>query len=102
VTPAPAVARIDWTKAAARVSFAVMDQTNRKSAAPASLALDAGLTLAVFLFFTRILRPHVPSNDPVNILLWAAVSASCLTAVFWLCLQMFRAVLRMQRAERKK
>jgi hypothetical protein len=79
-----------------------MDQPVRKSATPASRALDAGLTLAVFLLFTRILLSHVPSNDPVNIWLWAAVGASCLTAVFWLCLQMFRAVLRMQRATRKE
>ena len=93
---------IDWTKTAGRVSFAVMDQTDRRSATPASRALDAGLTLLAFLLFTRILRPHVPSNDPVYMWLWAAVGASCLTAVFWLCLQMFRAVLESQRAERKK
>ena len=79
-----------------------MNQPDRKSATPASLALDAGLTLGAFLLFTRILLSHVPSNDPVNIWLWAIVGASCLTAVFWLCLQMFRAVLRMQRAVAKK
>jgi hypothetical protein len=94
--------RIDWTNPARRVSFAAMNQPDQKAASPASRALDAGLTLGAFLFFTWILRSHVPSNDPVNVWLWAAVSASCLTAVFWLCLQMFRAVLRMQRGEHKK
>jgi hypothetical protein len=79
-----------------------MDQPDRKSTTSASLALDAGLTLGVFVLFTRILLSHVPSSDPFNIALWAAVGASCLTAVFWLCLQMFRAVVRMQRASGRK
>jgi heme exporter protein D len=61
-----------------------------------AIALDALLTLAVFVFFTWILRSHVPSNDPLYIWLWSAVTASCLAALFWLALQMFRVVLRGQ------
>ena len=79
-----------------------MEQPDRKTATPASRALDAGLTLAVFAFLTWLLGPHVPSNDPFYIWLWGGVGASCLTGVFWLCLQMFRAVLRAQLAARKK
>ena len=79
-----------------------MDQPGRKLATPASLALDTVLTLAVFAFFAVILRPHVPSSDPGDIRLWAAVGASCLTGVFWLCLQMFRLVLKAQREQQKK
>ncbi|MFA5057436.1 MAG: hypothetical protein WC485_04940 [Opitutaceae bacterium] len=79
-----------------------MDQPEQKPAARASWILDAVLTLAVFVFFTWILRSHVPSNDPFYIWLWGAITASCLTAVFWLALQMFRAVLRAQLAARKK
>jgi hypothetical protein len=45
---------------------------------------------------------HVPSNDPFFIWLWAAITASCLTALFWLALQMFRAVLQAQRAAKRK
>jgi hypothetical protein len=60
------------------------------------LALDAGLTLAVFVFFVWILRSHVPSNDPFYIWLWGSITASCMAAVFWLALQMFRVVLRAQ------
>jgi heme exporter protein D len=48
------------------------------------------------VFFTWILRSHVPSNDPFFIWLWGAVTASCLAALFWLALQMFRVVLRAQ------
>ena len=79
-----------------------MDQPGRKSVTPASRALDAGLTLAVFAFLTWMLSSHVPSNDPFDIWLWGGIGASCLTGVFWLCLQMFRAVLRAQLAAKKK
>ncbi len=79
-----------------------MDPPDRKSLRGLTLALDAGLTLAVFAFFTWILRSHVPSNDPFHIWLWAAVTASCLAALFWLALQMFRAVLRAQLAAKQR
>lgn len=78
-----------------------MDQPEPKPLRALTLAVDAGLTLAVFAFFTWILRSHVPSNDPFYIWLWAAITASCLAALFWLALQMFRAVLRMQLAGRR-
>jgi hypothetical protein len=35
------------------------------------------------------------------IALWAGLTAACLTAVFWLAIQMFRVVLRAQREARK-
>lgn len=79
-----------------------MDPSDRKPLRGITLALDAGLTLAVFAFFTWILRSHVPSNDPFHIWLWAAVTASCLAALFWLALQMFRAVLRAQLAAKQQ
>ncbi len=79
-----------------------MDSPEPKPARRSSAAVDAALTLLVFAFFTWVLRDHVPSNDPVNIWVWGAVTASCLTAVFWLALQMGRAVLNFQRSERKK
>ncbi len=60
------------------------------------MTIDAVLTLAAFVFFTLILRSHVPSSDPFFIWLWGAITASCLAAVFWLALQMFRVVLRAQ------
>ena len=74
-----------------------MEPTRGKPQRRATLALDAGLSLGAFAFFTWLLSSHVPSNDPVDIWLWAAVGASCLTALFWLALQMFRAVWRAQR-----
>ena len=73
-----------------------MDLPETKDASRTTLLLDAGLTTVVFAFFTWILSSHVPSNDPFYIWLWGAVGASCLAALFWLALQMFRAVLRAQ------
>ena len=78
-----------------------MDQPDRRPFRGITLALDAGLTLAVFAFFTWILRSHVPSNYPFYIWMWAAVTASCLAALFWLALQMFRAVLGAQLAAKR-
>ncbi|HTB79267.1 MAG TPA: hypothetical protein VK717_00110 [Opitutaceae bacterium] len=74
-----------------------MAQSEQKLVTPASLAVDAVLTLAVFVYFLLILRSHVQSENPKWIYIWAAYGSACLTGVFWLALQMFRVVLRFQR-----
>ena len=78
-----------------------MAQSAEKQTTPVSLVIDAVLVIAFFAFMSGILRPHVPSNDPKMITLWAALAASCISGVFWLCIQMFRVVLKGQRAARK-
>jgi len=79
-----------------------MDQPARKPLNRATVAIDALLTLAVFVFFTWILRSHVPSDDPFYIWLWGGITATCLAALFWLALQMFRVVLRAQLEAKNK
>jgi hypothetical protein len=79
-----------------------MSLPKEKASGRTTLALDAVLTLAVFVFFTWILRSHVPSNDPFFIWLWGAITASCMAALFWLALQMFRVVLRAQLAAKAR
>ena len=79
-----------------------MAQPEQKQTSPTSLAVDAVLVVAFFAFIFSVLKSHVPSNDPRMINLWAAIAASCLTGVWWLCIQMFRVVLRAQLAARKK
>jgi hypothetical protein len=79
-----------------------MSLPKEKTSGRTTLALDAVLTLAVFVFFTWILRSHVPSNDPFFIWLWGAITASCMAALFWLALQMFRVVLRAQLAAKAR
>lgn len=78
-----------------------MAQPESRMTSPASLAVDAALVVAFFAFLFTVLRSHVPSTDPRMINLWSAICASCLTAVWWLCIQMFRVVLRAQQAARK-
>lgn len=79
-----------------------MEPPERKPLDRKALAVDAVLTLAVFAYFTWVCMSHVPSNNRFDIWFWGAVTSSCITAVFWLALQMFRVVLRAQRAEHKK
>jgi hypothetical protein len=67
-----------------------------------SVVIDFVLVAAFFAFLFTLLRSHVPSNDPAMITLWAALGAACLSGVFWLCVQMFRVVLRAQREANRK
>jgi hypothetical protein len=62
-----------------------------------SVILDSVLTLIGFAIFFVVCRSHVPSDDPTMVNLWGAITASCLTGVFWLAWQMFRVTLRGQR-----
>ena len=84
------------------VSFRRMAQSDQKHTTPVSLAVDAVLLVAFFLFIYSLVSSHVPSDDPKMILLWGGLCAACLTGVFWLCIQMFRVVLRNQREAGRK
>jgi hypothetical protein len=81
--------------------LARMSQPEMKFTSPTSLIVDAILVIAFFLFIYRIVSPHVPSTDKQMILLWGALCSACMTGVFWLCIQMFRVVLRAQRADKR-
>jgi len=78
-----------------------MNTPVRKLVTPTSLAVDAVLVIAFFSFLFLKLRPHVQSNDPVNIAIWAGLGSACVSSVFWLALQMFRVVYRAQHASKK-
>ncbi len=82
--------------------FATMAQPEPKSFSPVSLAVDAVLVIAFFFFLFSLVKGHVPSTDPKMITLWGGLTAGCMSGVFWLCIQMFRVVLRAQRAAAKK
>lgn len=78
-----------------------MAQPEAKLVSPASLLVDLILVAAFFAYMFTVLRPHVPSNDPKMIALWAGLATACMSGVFWLSIQMFRVVFRAQRAARK-
>ncbi len=96
------MANFPWTKPRLFVSFTTMSQPETKLTSPVSLAVDAILVLAFFLFIYSLVSTHVPSNDPQMIRLWGMLCSACMSGVFWLCIQMFRVVLRAQRAAGKK
>jgi len=79
----------------------VMASPEKKPITPASLVIDAALVIAFFAFMFTILRPHVQSHNPVNIAIWAGLTAACMSSVFWLAIQMFRVVYRAQKAAQK-
>ena len=78
-----------------------MAQPETKLTSPTSLLVDAILVIGFFVFIYTLVSSHVPSNDKSMILLWGGLCSACMTGVFWLCIQMFRVVLRAQRADRK-
>jgi len=78
-----------------------MAQSETKLVTPVSLAVDAVLVIGFFVFMFGVLKPHVPSNDPKMIALWAGLAGACMSGVFWLAVQMFRVVLRAQLAAKR-
>ena len=74
-----------------------MQQPEKKLVTPLSLAVDAVLVIVFFVYMYTVVSTHVPSKDHRMIMVWGAAGSSCLTAVFWLTLQMFRVVAHAQR-----
>jgi hypothetical protein len=82
--------------------FHGMAPPETKLTSPVSLVVDAILVVGFFAFIFTIVAPHVPTNDKSMMILWGGLCAACMTGVFWLCVQMFRVVLRAQRADGRK
>lgn len=94
-------AKILFDKAPAAPSIPAMSSSEKKGISLVGLVVDLVLAAGFFSFFYYVLQPHVPSNDPTMIRLWATLAAACMTGVFWLALQMVKTVFRFQRANRK-
>jgi hypothetical protein len=84
-----------------RLVFPPMSQPEEKLTSPASLAVDAVLCVAFYIYMYTVLSTHVPSTDAKWVLIWGLLSAACMTGVFWLALQMFRVVFRAQRKAKR-
>ena len=78
-----------------------MQKPESKLVTPVSLAVDAVLVVLFFIYMYSVVSTHVPSKDHRMIMLWGALGSSCLSLVFWLTLQMFRVVVRLQREQAK-
>lgn len=74
-----------------------MSEGSKRLVSKKDLVFDAVLTVAIFVLFYFVARSHVPSNDPADIRLWAAITSSCMTAVAWMAWQLLRVVYRRQK-----
>jgi hypothetical protein len=79
-----------------------MSQPEQKHTSPVSLLVDAVLVALFFTLLFNLVKVHVPSTNPNMITLWSGLTAACMSGVFWLCIQMFRVVLKAQREAAKK
>jgi hypothetical protein len=74
-----------------------MAEPTIRKASPLNIAIDALLSAAAFCLFYWLAASHVSSDNPLQIALWGAYAAACMTGVFWLAWQMLKAVYRHQR-----
>ncbi|HSI09065.1 MAG TPA: hypothetical protein VK985_10820 [Rariglobus sp.] len=72
-----------------------------KLSSPVGMVVDAILVIGFFAFLYTLLESHVPSNDPKMVVLFAGLTAACMSGVFWLAIQMFRVVLSAQLLAKK-
>lgn len=72
-----------------------------KLTTPVGMVIDAILVIGFFAFLYTLLESHVPSNDPKMVVLFAVLTAGCMSGVFWLAIQMFRVVLSAQLLAKK-
>lgn len=64
---------------------------------PKTIAFDLALVAIVWALFLSIFRSHVPSEDPMIVVLVAGFSALPAAGTFYFCLQMFKVTLAHQR-----
>jgi hypothetical protein len=75
-----------------------MPSSPPRQLSPKHVAIDAVLCLVAFVIFYEVVKIHVPSNDRLQVGLWASFTATCMTGVFWIAWQMLKSVYRHQRA----
>ena len=78
-----------------------MASSDNRLTTPLSLLVDAILVIGFFVLMFFVLSPHVPSNDTLDIAIWAGLTSACMSGVFWLCIQMCRVVYKAQKARGK-
>ena len=74
-----------------------MDSRRSMKSRQGAIAVDLLITLVVFVAMVFVFKSHVPSETPMVVLAVAAFTSACFTALFWLAMQMFKAVLTHQR-----
>ena len=57
------------------------------------LVIDRFLTILFFAYMFFVLKPHVPSEDPIAVTIVAGMTSFCMSGVFWMAASMFRVTL---------
>jgi hypothetical protein len=70
----------------------ILAPAEQKHVSPLTIAVDLVLCAIFFYFMFGWVKSHVPSNDPRFVLIFGALTALCVTGVFWMAIQMFRVV----------
>jgi len=74
-----------------------MDSRRSRKSRQGAIAIDLLITLVVFVALLFVFRSHVPGYSPMIVLAFSAFTSACVTALFWMAMQMFKAVLSHQR-----
>ncbi len=83
----------------------VIAPSEQKHVTPVTIAVDLVLVATFFYFMFGWVKSHVPSTDPKFVTFFGALTAICVTGVFWMAIQMFRVVAageKTLKAERSK
>ncbi len=70
-----------------------MSNSDEKKAGFGNPIINLFLTGLVFLFFTWLLRPHIPTQSELYQWIFSAFVAGALTITFYMALNMFRVTL---------
>ena len=81
---------IEWTNSRKLFPFHAMSSSDKNKASFGHPIINLILTGLAFLFFTWILRPHVPVQTELMKWIFSAVGATALTLTFYLSLNMYR------------
>lgn len=78
-----------------------MSSPEKKPFNVVSLLIDLVLVAIAFVIFYSLVHSHVPSSDPAMIKLFGALTAGCMSGVFWLAWNMLKVVFKFQRESRQ-
>ena len=70
----------------------VIAPSEQKHVTPLTIAVDLALVAVFFYFMFGWVKSHVPGTDPKAVPVFGALTAICVTGVFWMAIQMFRVV----------
>ena len=69
------------------------DESEKPLVSKKGIVIDLFLTILFFVYMFFVLKPHVPSEDPIAVTIVAGMTSFCMSGVFWMAASMFRVTL---------